>query len=560
MMERDGIFLAGVFILMLVFFVPVSAANSIEVDEGDGQSATVGEEVDTPPSVIVMNGTTPESGVSVTFAVTNGGGSITGPATVTTGNDGIAVVGGWTLGTTAGANTLTATSGTISGSPVTFTATGTAGPAIEIIKVAGDNPQQSATVGTAVATRPSVKVIDEYDNPVMGQTVIFSTNSGSALVSGGTQTTDSDGIATVGGWTLGTVTALNELTATAGSLSAIFIAEATASTAAPTISAIDPPQGLNTGTLSGVVITGNHFSTTGGSVSLTKSGEENITGTCSRSVTSITCSFPLLDKEDGTWSVVVVNDDGKSVTKSGGFTIYSESSSDVSITSVSPASAMAGDNVDFIITGSDFVTSMDYEVYLYNSEYDYNITAEDVVAKSTTKIEGTFDLDNDADPDTYQLCIRNDFDSIECKKKAFTITTNKEGTLEIDSSPSGATIYIDNVANGTTPKDVTILVGSYKITLKKAGYQDWSKTVNVEEDEEKEVDATLWIAATATPTPARTTAERTATPTTRRTTVKSTIKIPTTWVDPVTTAPESPVEPVLIIGSLCLAFLALRRY
>ena len=79
------------------------------------------------PSVIVedVHGN-PVPGVSVTFAVASGGGSATG-LSATTNAAGIATVGSWTLGASAGANTLTASSGTLSGSPVTFTATGTAG-------------------------------------------------------------------------------------------------------------------------------------------------------------------------------------------------------------------------------------------------------------------------------------------------------------------------------------------------------------------------------------------------------------------------------------------------
>src|SRR3989442_14103219 len=63
------------------------------------------------------------SGVAVTFAVAAGNGTITG-GSQTTNASGVATVGSWTLSPTAGQNTLTATSGTLSGSPVTFTATG----------------------------------------------------------------------------------------------------------------------------------------------------------------------------------------------------------------------------------------------------------------------------------------------------------------------------------------------------------------------------------------------------------------------------------------------------
>jgi hypothetical protein len=57
----------------------------------------------------------------VVFAVTGGGGSITG-ATVMTGPNGVARVGSWVVGTVAGPNTMTAT---VTGlTPATFTATG----------------------------------------------------------------------------------------------------------------------------------------------------------------------------------------------------------------------------------------------------------------------------------------------------------------------------------------------------------------------------------------------------------------------------------------------------
>ena len=63
----------------------------------------------------------------MTFSVWSGGGSVTGAAAVT-GDDGIATVGSWTLGSAAGANSLRATCAGVSGSPVTFTATGVFGP------------------------------------------------------------------------------------------------------------------------------------------------------------------------------------------------------------------------------------------------------------------------------------------------------------------------------------------------------------------------------------------------------------------------------------------------
>ena len=128
---------------------------------------------------------------------------------------GIATVGSWTLGRTAGTNTLTATSGSLTGSPVTFTAIGTAGPAATIAANGGDG--QAAVVGTAVATPPSVIVRDANDNGVEGVPVTFAV-SGGGSATGLATTTNAAGIATVGSWTLGVTAGSNTLTATSGSL------------------------------------------------------------------------------------------------------------------------------------------------------------------------------------------------------------------------------------------------------------------------------------------------------------------------------------------------------
>ena len=104
-------------------FTISARANQIAINAGNSQSANARATVSTLPSVIITDAdNNPVSGVSVTFAVASGGGSITG-ATATTNASGIATVGSWRLGASAGANTLTATSTGATGSPVTFTAT-----------------------------------------------------------------------------------------------------------------------------------------------------------------------------------------------------------------------------------------------------------------------------------------------------------------------------------------------------------------------------------------------------------------------------------------------------
>jgi plastocyanin len=98
------------------------AAAVMSVNSGDGQAASRATPVAEPPSVLVEDSFgNPVAGVTVTFAVETGGGSVTDPVQ-TTGGNGAAFVGGWTLGPGLGENTLAATADGLAGSPVTFTA------------------------------------------------------------------------------------------------------------------------------------------------------------------------------------------------------------------------------------------------------------------------------------------------------------------------------------------------------------------------------------------------------------------------------------------------------
>lgn len=63
------------------------------------------------------------------------------------------------------------------------------------------------------------------------------------------------------------------------------------------------------------------------------------------------------------------------------------------------------------------------------------------------------------------------------------IRTIPVGTLILDSTPRGASIFVDTIAKGTTPITVqNFNTGSYTITLKLAGYSDVTDTVTVTAD------------------------------------------------------------------------------
>ena len=181
---------------------------------GDAQSATAGQPVPVAPTVMVTSQSgVPVTGVQVTFSIASGGGSVTG-AVQATSAAGVATVGSWTLGQTAGPNSLLATAGgQVIGSPVAFTATGTAGAAASLVKSLGDAQQGPA--GQNVATAPAVTVRDQFGNPVANVGVTFAVTSGGGSVTGASQATSGTGVASVGTWKLGNTPGPNTVTATA---------------------------------------------------------------------------------------------------------------------------------------------------------------------------------------------------------------------------------------------------------------------------------------------------------------------------------------------------------
>ena len=191
------------------------------------QSTPIGALVTSVPSVIVRDAVgNPASGIPVTFALTSGGGQITG-GTQTTNAQGIATLGSWRVGPNPGPNTVTANSSGLT--PVTFTANGTAGAPVLIEKSLGDN--QTGQVNRAVAIAPQVRVVDAAGNGVGGVPVTFAVASGDGSVVIGNVTTGVDGKATVGAWILGSTPGPNSLTASANGLTPVtFTATATGGT------------------------------------------------------------------------------------------------------------------------------------------------------------------------------------------------------------------------------------------------------------------------------------------------------------------------------------------
>jgi plastocyanin len=130
--------------------VAVGTATQIAASGGNNQTGAVGVALPTPLQVTVKDQFgNAVAGTGVTWAVTAGGGSLAPPASTTSASGVAASV--LTLGPAAGTNTATATATGLTGSPVTFTATGEEIPVTSDVAVDNDF-FQPATIQVAAGT------------------------------------------------------------------------------------------------------------------------------------------------------------------------------------------------------------------------------------------------------------------------------------------------------------------------------------------------------------------------------------------------------------------------
>jgi adhesin/invasin len=152
-------------------------------------------------------------GVVVTAQI-SGGGSLDGLTTSTSDPGGRVAFADLAIRGAPGTQTLIFAADGFASATATV-ALGVGAPA-SLEATAGN--EQVATVATAVAIRPAVVVRDQDGNPLGGIPVTFKVTAGGGSLAGANPVTDADGVATVGGWTLGQKVGINTLEATLSGL------------------------------------------------------------------------------------------------------------------------------------------------------------------------------------------------------------------------------------------------------------------------------------------------------------------------------------------------------
>jgi len=205
--------------------VPSAARSSVTAAPSTIEAGT---ETATITVVVRDENGDPIEGAIVVLQASGEGNSVTQPSL--TGATGTAT--GTLTSSVAGTKTVTATVGGTLELDQTAQVTVVSGPAptLTMQLVEGDN--QTAPAGADVPVRPAVRVVDELGAPVSGVDVTFVVTGGGGTASDASQTTNGDGIARVGDWTLGTSPGPNTLEARATAVEGspiVFAADGTTS-------------------------------------------------------------------------------------------------------------------------------------------------------------------------------------------------------------------------------------------------------------------------------------------------------------------------------------------
>ena len=218
----ERLFFAALFVLVSACSdgaAPVPVPATLESVGSASISAIVGTAPAAAPTFVVRDAAGKTiGGIAVSIVIGEGGGTLKNAPTRS--SSGATPVGTWTLGTTAGRNTLLVTVGTLA--PVAIVATGLAGSPTAIRVAGGD--AQSALAGAEVADALSASVVDQFGNGVALQPVRFDPVIGGGTLSATSTTTGEDGVAGGVRWKIGARGGTQTVRATSGTFTVDFSA------------------------------------------------------------------------------------------------------------------------------------------------------------------------------------------------------------------------------------------------------------------------------------------------------------------------------------------------
>jgi hypothetical protein len=194
---------------------------------------------------------------------------------------------------------------------------------------------------------------------------------------------------------------------------------------APTVTSIDPNNGVQGTTITIINLKGTNF-VSGATVKLTRSGQLpiNATGVTVVNPTTITCSLTLSGIA-GQWDVVVVNPDAQFGTLANGFTIFAPGTAPT-ISSINPNTGAQGTTVPVTITGTNYISGATAKIAKTG---ETNIALTGVTVVNSTTITGNIPLGAATALGAWTVMVTNPDTQTGQLVDGFTVTTGGGGTI-----------------------------------------------------------------------------------------------------------------------------------
>ena len=228
--------------------LPPPVATSLSIVSGDNQEELTGETLANPFVIEVRDQyDAPLAGVTVTFALPTGGGSLSSEMVMTDANG--RAESTLTLGSEPGTNTVEVSVEGISQMAVFSAEAGLPPPVATALSIVSGHNQNGLT-GEALANPFVIGVRDQYDAPLAGVTVTFALLTGGGSLSATTATTDANGRAE-STLTLGSAPGTNTVEASVEGISRREVFSAEASLPPPVATSLSIVSGDNQEELTG---------------------------------------------------------------------------------------------------------------------------------------------------------------------------------------------------------------------------------------------------------------------------------------------------------------------
>jgi hypothetical protein len=238
--------------------------SALTISSGNNQTIGTGTAAPTPLAVVVTNQSgSPLAGVTVTFTANTGtagaGGTFNGAGTAQAISNSFGIATAPTLTANSSAGTFTVTAST-SGLSAVFSVTTTTAPTPSVLTIASGN-YQSIGNGLSTGTLLAVSVVDQHGLALPATEVTFTATVGPAGASGtfgGAATafavTNANGVATAPALTVNSSSGPFSVTASAGSLSAVFYLNV--GNLAPPFGSVDTPVNNSAGIAGAISVNG----------------------------------------------------------------------------------------------------------------------------------------------------------------------------------------------------------------------------------------------------------------------------------------------------------------